>query len=48
MMSLELDPAASTIYTCGSELMIKESMELLADNGLPKDQFYSNAFVTSN
>lgn len=48
LMSLELDLAVSTVYACGSELMIKESMQLLVDNGLSKNQFYSDAFVSSN
>lgn len=35
------------VYACGSINMIKTAKELLTKNSLPKEQFYSDAFVSS-
>jgi len=35
------------VYACGSSTMIKMAKELFIENGLPENQFYSDAFVQS-
>ena len=35
------------VYACGSENMIRSSHELLVKSGLPENNFFSDAFVTS-
>lgn len=42
-------PLSNTlVYACGSENMIKSAYDLLLENGLPKNQFFSDAFVCSS
>jgi CDP-4-dehydro-6-deoxyglucose reductase len=48
LLALGLDFTSTTIYACGSEIMIKESLKLLLDNGLPRNRYYCDAFVSSN
>lgn len=48
LLGLELDLMSTTVYACGSELMIKDTLSLLLENGLPKNRFHSDAFVSSN
>lgn len=36
------------VYACGSNQMIESSKKALLKNGLPENQFYSDAFVSSN
>ncbi len=38
----------STVYACGSEIMINDAKELLIKNGLHAKEFYSDAFLESN
>ncbi|MDA9983897.1 FAD-binding oxidoreductase [Porticoccaceae bacterium] len=38
----------STVYACGSEVMISSSARLLIANGLSSKRFFSDAFVSSN
>ena len=47
-MKQRLNLKATSVYACGSELMIKEALALFKQNGLPTDRFYSDAFVSSN
>lgn len=48
LLALELDFTSTTVYACGSEIMIKDALSLLLDNGLPRNRFHSDAFVSSN
>ena len=43
----EIDLTDSVFYACGSENMIKDSRELVVNNGLSEDAFYSDAFISS-
>ena len=36
------------IYACGSNEMIQESKELLINNNLSEEDFFSDAFICSN
>jgi CDP-4-dehydro-6-deoxyglucose reductase len=47
VLSNEIDLADSVFYACGSENMIKDSRELVINNGLSEDAFYSDAFISS-
>lgn len=47
-LGLGLDLKSTTVYACGSEIMIQDAMTLLVESGLPKNRFYSDAFVSSN
>lgn len=38
----------STVYACGSEVMISAAAKLLIENGLSPKRFFSDAFVRSN
>jgi len=40
--------AGAVIYACGSEAMIHDARDRLAENGLPSSSFHSDAFVSSN
>lgn len=48
VLNLELNLNDTTVYACGSELMIKCASKLLINNGLSSKHFYSDAFVSSN
>ena len=48
VLNLELNLEDTTVYACGSELMIKCASKLLINNGLSSKRFYSDAFVSSN
>lgn len=48
VLSLGLDLKKTTVYACGSEIMIKDACDVLVRNGLRKKRFYSDAFVSSN
>lgn len=41
------DLANTRVYACGSQVMIKSAEELLVSNGLSRDRFYFDAFVSS-
>ena len=38
----------SVIYSCGSDVMIESAKEKLLTNGLPKESYYYDAFVSSS
>ncbi|MBP2833873.1 2Fe-2S iron-sulfur cluster binding domain-containing protein [Aquimarina sp. U1-2] len=42
------DLTDAQVYACGSNDMIESSQKLLMQHGLPKNNFYSDAFVCSN
>lgn len=44
----EIDLSDTQVYACGSNDMINSAFKLLAEKGLPENQFYSDAFVSSN
>jgi CDP-4-dehydro-6-deoxyglucose reductase len=48
VVGLGLDLKNTTVYACGSEIMIRDAMVLLVENGLSKSRFYSDAFISSN
>ena len=43
-----IDLADAAVYACGSEHMIHAAKEKLVTLGLPRKNFYSDAFVSSN
>jgi len=47
ILSEKINLENSTVYACGSLKMIDQSLLLLSKNGLDKNHFYSDAFVTS-
>ena len=48
VLGLGLDLKKTTVYACGSEVMIKDAYNVLVQNGLRRNRFYSDAFVSSN
>jgi CDP-4-dehydro-6-deoxyglucose reductase, E3 len=48
VLSLDLDFKKSSVYVCGSEVMIKDARDLLIKNGLEAKRFHSDAFVSSS
>jgi len=48
VLSLGLDLKKTSVYACGSEIMIKDASDVLVKNGLRRKRFYSDAFVSSN
>jgi CDP-4-dehydro-6-deoxyglucose reductase, E3 len=48
VLDLGLDLKETTVYACGSEVMIKDAYDVLVQNGLSRKRFYSDAFVSSN
>lgn len=48
LLSKSINLHESIVYACGSNDMILEAKVKLIENGLPDDNFYSDAFVTSN
>jgi CDP-4-dehydro-6-deoxyglucose reductase len=48
VLDLGLDLKETTVYACGSEVMIKDACDVLVQNGLRRKRFYSDAFVSSN
>jgi CDP-4-dehydro-6-deoxyglucose reductase len=48
VLDLGLDLKKTTVYACGSEVMIKDACDVLVQNGLRRKKFYSDAFVSSN
>jgi len=48
VLDLGLDLKETTVYACGSEVMIKDACDVLVRNGLRRKRFYSDAFVSSN
>jgi len=47
VLSKGIDLSESVLYACGSENMIRDARELLVENGLSEDGFYSDAFISS-
>jgi CDP-4-dehydro-6-deoxyglucose reductase len=47
VLGLGLDLKDTTVYACGSKIMIRDAMVLLVENGLSTNRFYSDAFVSS-
>ena len=48
LLNEKIELSNSIVYACGSNEMILESKIVLIEKGLPKNNFYSDAFVTSN
>lgn len=48
VLDLGLDLKETTVYACGSEVMIKDACDVLVQHGLRRKRFYSDAFVSSN
>lgn len=48
LLKLNINLKNSQVYACGSELMIKSSKELLINNSLPSENFFSDAFIETN
>ena len=48
VLSLGLDLEKSSVYVCGSEVMIKDARDCLVKNGLVAKRFHSDAFVSSS
>lgn len=48
LLDLISDFSDTEVYACGSNQMIEAARELLYSKGLPRDQYYSDAFVQTN
>lgn len=48
VLDLGLDLKKTTVYACGSEIMIRDAYDVFIKNGLRQNRFYSDAFVSSN
>ena len=48
LLSIKTDFSDSVVYACGSNQMILSSKKLLMKNNLEENNFYSDAFVSSN
>lgn len=48
VLSLGLTLENSSVYACGSEVMIKDARDCLIKNGLAAKRFHSDAFVSSS
>jgi CDP-4-dehydro-6-deoxyglucose reductase len=48
VLSLGLNLENSSVYACGSEVMIKDARDCLIKNGLAAKRFHSDAFVSSS
>ena len=48
VLELGLDLKETTVYACGSEVMIKDACDVLVQHGLRRKRFYSDAFISSN
>lgn len=47
LLGLQPDLAHAAVYACGSDAMIHSAREALVQAGLPRQRFYSDAFVCS-
>ena len=47
VIDLSLELKNTTVYACGSELMIRDALTLLVENGHAPTRFYSDAFLSS-
>lgn len=43
-----IDLASAEVYACGSEIMIRDALKSMLSVGLKRNNFYSDAFVSSN
>jgi CDP-4-dehydro-6-deoxyglucose reductase, E3 len=48
VVNLGIDLRKTTVYACGSGMMIRDAKALLVGHGLAPNRFYSDAFVSSN
>lgn len=48
LLEQNIDLAKAQVYACGSNDMIQSARDLLVQNSLPENQFYSDAFVCTN
>ncbi len=48
LLEEEIDLSKAQVYACGSNEMIESARNLLIQNLLPENQFYSDAFVCTN
>ena len=48
LLEQKIDLTKAQVYACGSNDMIESAREVLIQNLLPKNQFYSDAFVCTN
>jgi CDP-4-dehydro-6-deoxyglucose reductase len=48
LITKKIDLSDSVVYACGSVNMIKDAKEITIKNGLPKELFYSDEFISSN
>lgn len=48
LLSMQHDFDKTAVYACGSDAMIHDAKELLVQQGLPSNRFYSDAFVCSS
>lgn len=48
LLQEKIDLTKAQVYACGSNDMINAARDLLTQNALPKNQFYSDAFVCTN
>ncbi len=48
VLSLGLDLEKTSVYACGSEVMIKNARDCLLKNGIRRSRFHSDAFVSSS
>ncbi|TXG96207.1 MAG: 2Fe-2S iron-sulfur cluster binding domain-containing protein [Rhodocyclaceae bacterium] len=47
LLGLQPDLAHAAVYACGSDAMIRSARDALVQAGLPRQRFYSDAFVCS-
>lgn len=48
LLEQNIDLTRAQVYACGSNDMIESAREVLIQNSLPENQFYSDAFVCTN
>ena len=48
LLEQNIDLSKAQVYACGSNDMIESARELLIQNLLPENQFYSDAFICTN
>ncbi|MEP1488983.1 MAG: FAD-binding oxidoreductase [Algibacter sp.] len=48
LLEQKIDLSKTQVYACGSNDMIESARELLIQNLLPENQFYSDAFICTN
>ncbi|MDP2420237.1 FAD-binding oxidoreductase [Sediminibacterium sp.] len=48
MINLNIDLTDAQVYACGSSFMIESARRLCIENGLPENEFFSDAFICTN